>query len=184
MGNGFSKYLLYMGLILFFFVMLVFLLVLKLRKQKPPTKNGIIDTGNVSVFFDRNENAVIIPYVKDKFGVGRATTDVQFLNKPYNSQTLGGTLRRAMISGSASEACSDRELMDKLGFRGWKDFSEGKRNISVHYKKEHGLVFNTTIRKQDGSYQFNYPAVSKMLNNDISDRDLGETLLLLLQKCR
>jgi hypothetical protein len=137
----------------------------------------------VSAFFDKEGNATVISYVKDKYGMGRATGVPLFLKSPYPEEKLGQIIRAAMKNCENGAACPDNELMSHLNFKGWKQFSEGRKNISIHYQEGKGIVFNTTRRKADGAYHFNYMG-EKRIENDVTDRELGKVTLELLQFCR
>jgi hypothetical protein len=185
MGNDFAVYLFYIVIIGGLILSLFFFIFKKLiGKGASSGKDELIQGGNIGIFFDKDENVTIIPYAKDKYGVGRAVASPVVINKPYNEQGLGKKIRYSMKLCDSSGPCNDNELMAALNFTGWKEFSEGKRNISVHYQKGHGIVFNTTRRRADGSYQFNFFGFEHVIPNDITDKQMGETLLSLLPRCR
>lgn len=185
MGNDFSVYLVYIILIGGALLALMFLILKKIKNgSHSVAKAETIQNGNIGVFFDKDENVIIIPYAKDKYGVGRAVASPVLLNKPYNMEKLGLTIRCSMKLCENSEICSDNDLMAVLKFPGWKEFSEGKRNISVHYHEGYGVVFNTTRRRVDGSYQFNFFGFEHVVQSDIANKQLGEEVLSLLSRCR
>lgn len=185
MNGDFNIYLSYIIMISCFLAGVLALIILKMRKRSvPKVKKSFILAGSISAFFDKEGNVTIIAYVKDKFGVGRATGYPLCLKYPYNAEKLGQLLRQSMKLCETGVPCSDIELMTNLGFNGWKEFTEGKRNISVHYQGGYGVVFNTTIRKSDGSYQFNNSGLENISRNDVTDKELGQTLLNLLPRCR
>jgi len=103
---------------------------------------------------------------------------------PYSAERLGKAVRKAMNGCLTGTPCNNAELMAILEFNDWKDFSKGKRNISVHYNEQHGVVFNTTRRKADGSYHFNSLGLECTLPPDTRDRELGDALIGLLKRCR
>ena len=185
MPNGYGTYLFYILLVIIVFLILLLTILNRMKKRKKGNiKPPCIEAGNIGAFFDKEKNVSIIPYVMDKYGMGRATGDIVLLSYPFQAERLGNAMRKAMSMCNNGVACKDEELMSKLGFRGWKEFSEGKRNISVHYQKGHGIVFNTTRRKVDGSYQFNHFGFEKTVNNDATDKELGNLLMVLLQRCK
>jgi hypothetical protein len=183
--NNFNTYLIYLFIILVIFLFVVLLAKNRTKKKHTQkTKIQLINNGTIGVFFDKEKNVTIIPYVKDKYGMGRATGDLILLNSPYSEKSLGQSVRQAMLLSKEGNPGKDEELIPKLGTKSWKEFSEGKRNISVHFKEGYGIVFNTTRRISDGSYQFNHFGFEKTVNNDINDKDLGIILIQLLQRCR
>lgn len=185
MGNSFSDYLVFIVLVGCLISGTIVFVLIKIREHGAAKHaDQLIQCGNVSVLFDRDENVTVIPYVKDKFGRGRAVGSPQMLKAAYSLSKLGKAVRDTMKLCQCGIPCTDEELMSKLNFRGWKEFSEGKRNISVHYQEGYGVVFNTTRRSVDGSYQFNYPGFEKVTPTNISDRELGEVLIGLLGRCR
>ncbi|MCX7710776.1 MAG: hypothetical protein N2484_13135 [Clostridia bacterium] len=162
-------------------------LLIKYKNRKKKVISGTIQSicdGNVSVFFDKDNNVTIIPYAKDKYGVGRAVEKPHILKTPYRAQELGCWVRKLMAVCRNGKPCSNEQLMIMLNFPGWKEFTVGKRNISIHYQREYGVVLNSTIRRQDGSYQFNSVGAARTVPPDITDKQLGEALLGLLDQCR
>lgn len=185
MSTDFSGYLYNMILIACFLAFIIMLIVLKIKKRtRSIGKLNSIMAGSVSAFFDREGNVTIIAYIKDKFGVGRATGNPLYLNYPYTAGKLGELLRQSMKLCEGGVPCSDNDLMSNLGYKGWKEFTEGRRNISVHYQVGYGIVFNTTIRKPEGSYQFNNSSFENILKHDVEDKELGQNLINLLPRCR
>ncbi len=184
MSGRFLNYLLAIALITAFFAGGLVFFIKRGGGGRQHNRPGPVSGGNISIFFDRAGNAVIIPYVKDKFGSGRATADVLFITKPYGSEKLGAAVRTAMAGCRGASPCSNRELLDKLGARDWDEFSADKRNISIYYKESYGIIFNATRRKADGVYEFIRSGAEQSLPPDIGDETLGSTVLLLLQNCR
>jgi hypothetical protein len=185
MNIEYSGYLLSIILIIAFISLgLVFIFKRIGRHSKKGRPVQPVKGGNVSVFFDKAGNVTIIPYVKDKYGSGKATAGVEFIKAPYAERKLGEIIRKSMNSCINSEPCESRELLGKLQSYDWAQFSEGKRNISVYFRQEYGIVFNTTRRKSNGAYEFNNTGVEKSLPADTEDDTLGITLLQLLQRCK
>ncbi|MCX8131643.1 MAG: hypothetical protein N3I35_16310 [Clostridia bacterium] len=186
MRSEYSLYLLYLFVVILLFSLFLFFLFRKKHKgnRTENRKSFSIASGNISIFFDKQENVTIIAYTADIFRVGRATGNPVFLNSPYSSEMLGQAARNAMSLSNKGLVCSDVDLMKMLGSREWKDFSRGRRNISMHYKNGHGVVLNSTVRKSDGSYQFNHMGFEKVISPDVSDIELGKTIKELLQRCR
>jgi hypothetical protein len=185
MLNDFGGYLFFLILLACILLGVLVFIIRKIVKHKRSiTKPDPIQCGNLTVLFDMELNAVMIPYVKDKYGMGKATDSPKFLKYPYSKEQLGSTLRLCMKVCQNGTPCTNAELMTNLGFRNWKDFSEGKRNISVHYKEEHGIIFNTTRRNVDGAYQFNQFGFEKVINNNATDKEIGEVVFGLLPRCR
>jgi hypothetical protein len=143
-----------------------------------------INFGNVSIMFDLEQNVYIIPYVKDLSGMGKPADNPKYIASPYSCEILGMEIRNSLKSCEKNIPFSDAEFMRNLGAKGWKEFSYGKRSISIHYRDGYGVVFNSTRRRVDGSYQFNKFGFEEIVNNDVSDKILGETALKLLSRCR
>jgi hypothetical protein len=185
MSGGFSSYLYYVVFISVAIPALLILIAVKKRKGVKRRKLPLsVDRGSAGVFFDEGRNVTVIPYATDKFGVGRATSDIFRLKSPYRAEILGRSVKTGMLSSGEGTPCEDRELISALGARDWKEFSSGKRSISVHYLKGCGIVINTTRRKPDGSYDINRPQYGRNVPGDIDDEELGKALLSLLPFCR
>lgn len=148
------------------------------RSQKP------VSCGNVSIFFDKQGNAVLIPYVADKFKSGKATSDIIELHKHYKPLELGKKIRLALASCRSSKPADSTALMDRLGSRNWREFSEGKLSISVYYSDGKGILFNSTVRTPEGAFIFSTRGAEVTLPPDACDEELGRTVLGLLQRCR
>lgn len=157
-------------------------------KPAPNVKRGKpVTSGYLSILFDRGRNVIFLPYVRDMSGYGRAVSDPLaplMLNVPYESSKLGALARKGLKMCEGAIPGSDEELMQKLNFRNWKDFSEGKRCISVYHAAGDVIVLNTTTRNPDGVYQFNVNGREQVIRNDITDQEFGDMLLVMLQKCR
>jgi len=145
---------------------------------------GVIDSGNVSVFFDRYRNAVLIPYVQDLFGSGKATADIIWLDMPYSADDLGRALKSAMASCRNGKPVASAILMKLLRAVNWKEFSEGRLSISVYCSDRRNIMLNSTVRTPEGAYVFISKNPEKRLPADVSSHELGESVLELLDKCR
>ena len=163
---------------------LLVILINKRRRMGKIKKPLVVNGGNISIFFDRTGNVTVIPYVKDKYGSGKATLNVVTVRMPYSPDNLGYTFKKSLNGCKNSTPCSNSELLDKLGAMDWKQFSSDKRNISLYFREDYGLVFNTTSRQLDGAYRFNINGAEITIPADIEDAVLGSTLLQLLEKCR
>lgn len=152
--------------------------------DEPSGDSGPVDCGSISILFDADKNAYIIPYVKDLHGEGKAAAIPKVLAVPYSMDALGAEIKNKMRLCKKGIPLSDREFVKSIGNMGWKEFSEGKRNISVHYKNGHGIIINSTRRKLDGSYQFNKIGFDRVLSGDASDNELGEAVLEILKHCK
>lgn len=185
METGFLKYIVYIIICISVLVMLtVLLLRRRVGGKSKKQKREPVSCGNVSVLFDRDMNVTVIPYMKDKYGVGKPIPAPQFFKYPYTSEKLGELLRNSLNLCRKGSPGSGQELMARLNSTDWVEFCEDKRNISVYFNEKHGIVFNSTVRKRDGSYQFNMSGLEKVLDGRASDLDLGNTLLSLLPRCR
>ncbi len=145
---------------------------------------GRVDGGNVSVFFDKRRNAVLIPYVPDKYKSGKATAGIIRLDMPYGPDALGSKAKQAMRSCRNAEPADNAELMEKLGARNWKEFTEGRLSVSVYFKEGKGILMNSTVRTPEGAYVFTVRGEEICIPADAGDSRLGEAILDLLKKCR
>lgn len=184
MDKGFLIYVIYIGLLIVL-LMAVFLFVnIRKRKDSSPPFKDKIEGGSISVFFDNSNNVTVIAYAKDKYGVGRAVENPQYLKAPYTTEKLGEIIRRSMALCKNGVTCNSSEIMEKLDYKDWKDFSKNRRSISIYYKRGVGVVFNTTTRRSDGAYRFNMNTYDMALAEDRGNRELGNITLELLARCR
>ncbi len=181
-----GSYIVYIAIIVILMGISIFLI--KKGKSKNPgdgeNNNKPIECGYISVFFDATRNITIIPYVKNKLGVGKAISEPRMLQSPYEANALGRLVRASMEACSNAFPGTDEELMGRLGFLKWVDFSADKKNISIHYDEKYGIVMNTTIRLKDGSYQFLTRGADMILDKHASNGEIGEALMSLMPKCR
>jgi hypothetical protein len=184
MNENYVKYLVLMVVII---VGAVAAAVIPARSRRP--KNGTmgikpVDSGSVSVFFDKYGNAAIIPYVADLFGEGKATADVTTITQPYKPDRLGAAIRDSLATCRNGKPAGQAKLMGILQSQSWKAFTEGRSNLSVYYREGRGIVFNTTVRTSEGAYIFNTREIEHSLPADAGDEEIGSTSLELLKKCR
>jgi hypothetical protein len=186
MNTNYSKYLIYLCLVIIFFCLIWVITKRKKKMGQKENKKEIkpITSGSISVFFDKGENVVILTLATDLYGMGKVSGAPVFLNTPYTDEQLGEAISLAMSAGDKGLPCSDSELMNRLGAKGWKEFSQGKRSISVHYREGHGVVLNSTVRKPDGAYQFTVAGFEKIVSPNVTDNDLGRAVKEILRKCR
>ncbi len=194
MNDDFIKYLFFIVFIVIAAVVVsaVFILNRKRRagktdsdgEKKASSSFQPVSGGNVSIFFDKQGNATIIPYVTDLTGSGKATSDVVFLYRPFKAMELGNTIRNALASCRDGKPADSYKLMERLGEQNWKKFSEGKLNLSVYFKEGIGMIFNTTVRTPEGAYVFNKRGVEFSLTSNADDETIGSTALQLLNRCR
>ena len=159
---------------------------LQSRKGNTQASGSIkpVNGGNISIFVDKQENVTIIPYVADLFGAGKATSNVSVLCQPYKAGKLGAAIRNSLASCHNGKPTGSLQLMEKLQYHSWKEFSEDKLNLSVYYKEGIGIVFNTTVRTSKGAYIFNTRGMEHCLPANASDETIGSTSLELFKRCR
>ena len=137
-------------------------------------------SGNVSVFTDKKGNIDIIPFSLDKLKRGKASEYPLSLKTPYTAAELGASVRKGLLLSSSGKMLESEELMKRLGFYAWKDYSAGKKSVSV-ISNDDGIVLNSTIRYSDGSYSFRFSGYEKILPKNISDELLGKEVLELMK---
>lgn len=152
------------------------------REDKKP--ESIVDIGNVSAFFDRQRNAVLIPYVPDLFGSGKATADIIWLDMPYSSSELGQAVKSAMASCVNGKPAATAALMKLLRAVSWKEFTKGRLSISVYCKDHRNIMLNSTVRTSEGAYIYITKDPEICLPTDTGNAELGGAILELLKKCR
>ncbi|NLG87893.1 MAG: hypothetical protein GX494_01540 [Clostridiaceae bacterium] len=136
--------------------------------------------GNVSVFMDKKGNIDIIPFSLDRLKRGKASEYPLSLKNPYTAAELGAYVRKGLSLSSGGRMLESEELMKSLGFYAWKDYSAGKKSVSV-ICNDAGIVLNSTVRHTDGSYSFRYSGYEKTLPKNTSDELLGKEVLELMK---
>lgn len=151
------------------------------RQNVPETAPRPVPPGNVSVFMDRKGNLHIIPFFMDKLKRGRASEAPVLLAAPYSSEEVGSAVRKGLALSDTGKSLTSEELMKNLGYYDWKDYSKEKKSVSVTCKNGE-VVFNSTIRRPDGSFVFRIQGYEKVLPEKLSDSALGGSVLELM-KC-
>jgi len=152
--------------------------------KKGNTPDGIIDSGNVSVFFDRQRNAVLIPYVPDLFGSGKATDNVIWLDMPYSSEGLGQAVRSAMASCRNGKPAATTTLMKLLHAGNWRECAKGRLSVSVYCRDGRNIMLNSTTRTSEGAYVYITKNPEICLPVNAEDSELGDAILELIKRCR
>jgi len=139
-----------------------------------------ISDGNASVFMDKNGNIDIIPFSLDVLKRGKASEYPLFLKSPFTAAELGASVRKGLLLSSSGKRLESEELMKTLGFYTWKDYSSGKKSVSV-ICNDGEIALNSTIRRTDGSYSFRLRGYEKKLPENPSDELLGKEVLELMK---
>jgi hypothetical protein len=198
MNTAYAQYLLLVVLVAAGTVMLGALLFVAVRSRKgkkhdpgiagrtgeESTDGRIYAGGNVSIFFDRQRNAVLIPYVPDLFGSGKATADIIWLDMPYRPYELGQAVKSAMASCRKGKPASSTILLNLLSARSWREFTKGRLSISVYCRDDRNIMLNSTVRTPEGAYIYIVKNPEIILPIDTGNTYLGDTILDLLRKCR
>lgn len=198
MDTAYARYLLLVALVAAGTVVLGMLLFIAARGRKGKKRNavfpgsaktgnasdGVIDSGNVSVFFDRQRNAVLIPYVPDLFGSGKATDNVIWLDMPYSSEGLGRAVRSAMASCRNGKPASTTALMKLIRAVNWREFAKGRLSVSVYCRDGRNIMLNSTMRTPEGAYVYITKNPEICLPVNAEDYELGDAILGLIKRCR
>ncbi len=165
-------------------VLFILVRITRGRGQNTPKMETVpVPSGNVSVFMDIKGNMHIIPFSMDKLKRGRASDYPVTLTVPYSSGEAGNAVRKGLILSGTGKSLSSEELMRNLGYYDWKDYSKEKKSVSVTCKNGE-VVFNSTLRRPDGSFVFRVRGYERVLPDRLSDADLGRTVLELMKLSR
>jgi len=140
-----------------------------------------LPNGNVSIFMDGNGRIDVIPFSLDKCKQGKASDYPLSLSKPYTPDRVGELIRKGLLLSESNKNLTSRELMESLGFYDWKDYSRGKKSVSVMCTEQE-VALNSTIRRNDGSYAFRVRGFEKVLPVDISNNELGCEVLKMMER--
>lgn len=150
------------------------------KKNTDDREEFQIVNGNVSVFMDKRGNIDIIPFSLDRLKVGKASEYPLSLKSPFTASELGASVRKGLLLSSSGKRLESEDLMKKLGFYTWKDYSAGKKSVSV-ICKDGEIMLNSTIRHSNGSYSFRLGGYERKLPEDPSDEVLGKEVLELMK---
>lgn len=179
MSHQFLQYLLFLlGLILVFVIS--YYISFKRSTTITNTPSTPISGGTVSVLMDPFKQITIIPYAKNKRGSGKATNHIEHILPPYKPNVVGHSIRTCMELSQIASPCSDSEFTALLGNVGWKTFSEDKRNISIHFDTQRGIVFHLAARESDGTFTLYTSEPNAVLPNNASDIEIGNVVVNLM----
>ncbi len=139
--------------------------------------------GNVSVFMDDKGRMDIIPFSMDRLKGGRACEYPITVNVAVSPQEVGSAIRRGLLLCASGKSLTSEELMKSLNFYDWKDYSRGKKSVSVTCR-DGEVVFNSTLRRPDGSFIFRVRGYERVLPETLSDAELGDTVMELMKLSR
>lgn len=153
------------------------------EKSREDNKEKMIPLGNLSCFMDQKGNVHIIPFAVDIYKRGKASGLPLVIEVPFTCSEFGEMIRKGLCISASGKIVESAELMKSLGFYDWKDYSEGKKSVSVTCREQE-VVLNSTIRRSDGSYVFRVPGYEKTLPRKLSDHALGNAVMELMKLSR
>lgn len=139
--------------------------------------------GNVSVFIDDKGRMDIIPFSMDRLKGGRACEYPLSLDAAASPREIGSAIRKGLLLCASGKSLTSEELMKSLGFYDWKDYSRGKRSVSVTCR-DGEVIFNSTLRRPDGSFVFRVRGYERVLPEKLSDSELGGAVADLMKLSR
>lgn len=164
-------------------IVIIFIIV-NIKDNKNRKTNQIMQApltdGNVSVFMDNNGKIDVIPFNFNKLKQGRASDFPLTIMKPYTQDDVGALIREGLKLSGSEKSLSSKVLMEALGFFDWKDYSKGRKSVSLTCKKQE-IAFNSTIRRSDGSYAFRVRGFEKVLPAKLSNYELGNEVLNMIK---
>lgn len=168
-------------------IMVILLVIVRVTTGRRPViaddEQKILPPGNVSVFMDDKGRMDIIPFSMDRLKRGRACEYPITINAAGSPQEVGSAIRRGLSLCISGKSLTSEELMKSLGFYDWKDYSRGKKSVSVTCR-DGEVVFNSTLWRPDGSFAFRVRGYERVLPEKLSDMELGDTVLALMKLSR
>jgi len=167
------------------FVLIFFIFyIVKIRDNKNSRPYQIeqesLTNGNVSIFMDNSGKIDVIPFNFNKLKQGRASDFPLTIRKPYTKDKVGALIREGLKLSSNEKSLSSKQLMETLGFFDWKDYSKGKKSVSLTCRKQE-VALNSTIRRSDGSYAFRVRGFEKVLPDKLSNDELCNEVLNMIK---
>ncbi len=153
------------------------------EKSRGDNAENLVPHGNVSCFMDEKGKVHIIPFATDQYRRGKASGFPLTLEVPFTRSEFGEMIRKGLFMSGSGKSIESPELMKCLGFYDWRDYSEGKKSVSVSCREQE-VILNSTIRRSDGSYVFRVPGYEKTLPRKLSDQALGDAVMELMKFSR
>lgn len=153
------------------------------EKSREDNDESPVPVGNVSCFMDQKGEIHIIPFAVDHFKRGKASGFPLIIKAPAARSEFGEMIRKGLSVSASGKSIESPELMKSLGFYDWKDYSKGKKSVSVTCREQE-IILNSTIRRSDGSYVFRVPGYEKTLPRKLSNQALGDAVMELMKLSR
>jgi len=163
-------------------LIIIIYMAVKITGNKNCTEEKLsLPQGNVSIFMDDGGRMDIIPFSIDKFKQGKASDYPLSLTKPYTPDRIGDLIRKGLVLSKSEKSLTSKDLMESLGFYDWREYSKGKKSVSVSCTNQE-VALNSTIRRNDGSYAFRVRGYEKVLPVEISNSELGLEVLKMMNR--
>ncbi|NLY19179.1 MAG: hypothetical protein GX045_09595 [Clostridiaceae bacterium] len=160
-------------------IVIIYLTVKITSGRSRTEEKSSLPQGNVSVFMDSSGKIDVIPFKLNKFKQGKASHYPLSLKKPYTPEGIGELIRKGLDLSENEKSLTSRELMKSLGFYDWKEYSKGRKSVSVTCTEQE-VALNSTIRRKDGSYAFRVRGFERVLPVEISNSELGSEVLKMM----
>ncbi|MFX4260916.1 hypothetical protein ACOBQJ_01820 [Pelotomaculum propionicicum] len=137
---------------------------------------------NVSIYKDKKDNILLIPYVFDEHGIRRKYNKPVTLEKPYQSFVIGKSVREC-FKVSIETKCQQSEQAVNVwqiatGIKSWYKFSKERLCVSGKFNPEEGYTFLPLKRQSDGSYTpEGIEIIHLTAGLDAPDEEIGELVL-------
>lgn len=161
-------------------IIIIFIAVKITTRKRCTVEQVTLSHGNVSVFMDNRGKIDVIPFNLDRFKRGKASDYPLMLMKPYSPESVGALIRRGLVLSGNEKSLTDKDLMEALGFYDWKEYSKGRKSVSVTCRKQE-VALNSTIHRSDGAYSFRVRGFEKVLPADLSNHELGYEALKMMK---
>ena len=169
------------GLFVLIFIIFIAVSIKDNRNSKAhQIEQAPLPEGNVSIFMDSSGKIDVIPFNFNKLKQGRASDFPLTIMKPYTQDDVGALIREGLKLSESEKSLSSKVLMEALGFFDWKDYSKGRKSVSLTCRKQE-VAFNSTIRHSDGSYAFRVRGFEKILPAKLSNYELGDEVLNMIK---
>lgn len=137
---------------------------------------------NVSIYKDKNDTILLIPYVPDEHGIRRMYNKPVKLNKSYHNHSIGKSVRECFKVSIETKCQLSKQVVNvwqiTTGVKSWHKFSRERLCVSGKFNPEEGYTFLPLKRKPDGSYsREGLEKISLTAALDATDEEIGEMVL-------
>lgn len=137
----------------------------------------------ISIYKDKKETLLVIPFASDENGIGRDTEKYILIQKPYDNMVVGEKVINCFLD-ILKNPYQDSKLSVKAhelatGIKSYKAFSKDRLMISGGYDEKRGYTFTPWKRYDDGTYGLDKDdkVIDFSTNSQANPEEIGDLVM-------